>query len=1064
MHGLMQRLATAGLAALVVATLAPGLCAQPEYLSDPSQFIYQAALTDFETFPDGNSVPYSQATLDDEWSQVGFLISDSSPSSGAMAISNTGATFPHSGTRGLTDGPSDLGGFIRFDVVDQRTGQPTVVWEAGIWVQNGDAGSTVSFYDAAGGELASFNTVVADEFVGLRDREGIAAIEISDGAQYMVDDLIFSPRFADDKYWRPMGGSAGVNGTVRELEVYGDRLFAGGDFASAGGVAGTTYLAGWNGSAWTSLGTAPNATVWAMTVWDGKLIVGGEFTNVGARVAAWNGSSWESLGAGFNGPVYDLLVWNGELYASGAFYQSGGAQVHYVGRWNGTAWEALGTNQIEEAGYVYSMTVYRNELIVAGYLFAPFDRSLVRWDGDTWSVFEGGGNSEIDAVAVWNGDLYVGGVFSEIGNPPVALPGIARWDGSEWQAVGDGLGGGYIWKLLPYDGALLAVGSFVGPTEDPGGQLNGVGLWDGTVWHPLGSGSHLNYTIWDAQAFQDALYVGGDIPAIGGQGGAGFIARWEGPVEYPSVILPTAVAPVGQSFDFRVDASDNYDVQSVTLYYRRGGQPDFGQANLAPQRERDGSYSVQLGPAMMTDLGLEYYLEVSDGAFTTVAPATAPDLPAFLTTSFGDRGMATPPAEEYILFGFPFQPTGSAAQIIQDDLGAYDPANWRLGRWDPTLGSGAGGYREYPGVPSFAPGRGYWLIQKGQVAVSAGGNSTNSATGITMALDRGWTQIAAPYLFPVNWADCVLSPGIDDELWGLVAGSSPDYVYELRSQLEPWEGYWVHNSSGSVQALSIPGIDATALAARTAPDDWALRLLHAGGRGHGALAAVNAQSSPGLDALDAHCPPAMPGAPALAFLLEVNGEEHQLATDARGEIATAGGALWTLGVSGRAGAADFALAVEGLETLSPDLAAILLGPSGLRIDLRATPAPRLPLDAAGRTQVTLAVGTAAFIEQAADGQAAAVAGTHLAANYPNPFNPKTTLPFSLAAPAQVRLAIYDVAGRLQRTLVDAHLAAGEHWVNWDGRDEAGGELASGVYFSRFEAGATSEVRKLLLLR
>jgi hypothetical protein len=1063
MHGLMQRLAVAGLAALVVATLAPGLCAQPEYLSDPSQFIYQAIVTDFETFPDGNTVPYSQATLDDEWSQVGFLISDSSPSSGAMAISNTGATFPHSGTRGLTDGPSDLGGHIRFDFVDQRTGAPSVVWEVGIWVQNGDAGSTVAFYDAGGGELASFATSGIDEFVGLRDHEGIAAIEISDGAQYMVDDLTFSPLFADDLLWRPFSTSEGLNSRARELEVYGDRLYVGGLFTSAGGVAGTQYLAGWDGSAWSGLGTQPNNDVWAMVEWDGKLIVGGTFSNLGNCVAAWNGSSWETLGAGFNGPVYDLLVWDGQLYACGAFHQSGAAQVHYVGRWNGSAWEGLGVNQIEEAAYIYSMTVYRNELIVGGIIYSPFNRYLARWDGDTWSTFEGGADSEIDAVAVWNEDLYVGGVFSQIGNPPVALPGIARWDGSEWQAVGDGLGGGYIWKLLPYDGALLAVGGFQRTGEDPGGQLYGLALWDGTSWRALGSGSHFGYSIWDAQAFQGALYVTGDFEAFAGQNAVGYIARWDGPAAYPSVVMPTAVAPVGQSFDFSVSAFDNYDVQSVTLYYRRGGQPDFGQANMVPQRERDGSYSVQLGPAMITDLGLEYYLEVSDGSFTTVAPATAPDVPAFLTTSFGDRGMATPPAEEYILFGFPFQPSGSAAQIIQDDLGAYDPANWRLGRWNTESDS----YREYPNVPSFAPGRGYWLIQKGQVAVSAGGNSTNSATGITMALDPGWTMIAAPYLFPVNWADCVLSPGIENQLWGLVAGSAPDYAYQSRSLLEPWDGYWVRNNSGSVQTLFIPGIDATALAARTAPapaHDWALRLLPAGGSGHGALAAVNAQSSPGLDALDAHCPPAMPGAPGLAFLLDVNGDEHQLATDARGDLATAGGALWTLGVSGRAGAADVALAMEGLETLPPELAAILLGPSGLRIDLRATPAPRLPLDAAGRTQVTLAVGTAAFVEQAADGQAAAVAGTHLAPNYPNPFNPATTLPFSLAAPAQVRLAIYDVAGRLQRTLVDAHLAAGEHWVNWDGRDEAGGELASGVYFSRFEAGATNEVRKLLLLR
>ncbi len=1079
MHGLMQRLAAASLAALVVATLAPGLCAQPEYLSDPSQFIYQASVTDFETFPDGNTVPYSTATLDDEWSRVGFLISDNTAGDGAMAISNTtGSVFPHSGTHGLTDGPSNLGGFIRFDFVDQRTGSPSVVWEAGIWVQNGDAGSTVTFLNTTGGTLASVNTSLADEFVGLRDTEGIAAVEISDGAQYMVDDLTFSPRFADDLYWHPFSTSQGLSAEVRELEVYQDRLFVGGSFASAGGVAGTQFLAAWDGSTWSGLGTQPGNTVWAMVEWDGKLVVGGSFSNLGNRVAAWNGSSWETLGAGFNFEVYDLLVWNGQLYAGGAFTQSGGAAVRYVARWNGSAWEGLG-DQMPTAAYVYSMAVYENQLIVSGFLYAaPFDRHVAAWDGSEWSTFQGGANGETDALCVYNGDLYVGGYFTQVGNPPVDAVGVGRWNGSEWEQVGEGLEGGFVWKLLPYDGALLAVGSFTSVGDDPGGLLFGFGLWDGNTWRALGSGSHLGGSVWDAQAFQGALYAGGDFPAIGGQPNVGYLARWDGPVEFPTVSLPTSVAPVGQGFDFSVNASDNYDVQSVTLHYRRGGQPDFAQAALVPQAARDGSYGVSLAPSLITDRGLEYFVEVSDGAFTTVAPSSAPAIPAFLPTSF-TAIMSAATDNEYILFGLPFEPTGSLAQILQDDLGGYDPANWRLGRWDPTANDDEGGYREYPNglaYPNtggaFYPGNGYWLIQKDAKAIDASGQANATLPGTRLQLvARGWAMVATPYMFPVSWNDVGMDPGIEDELWGLVPGSAPDYSYALRTRMEPWEGYWVYNGSASNQWLTIPGLDADALreapaARRAAPPahDWALRLLPAGGSGHGALAAVNAQSSPGLDALDAHCPPAMPGAPALAFLLEVDGEEHQLATDARGDFATAGGALWTLGVSGRAGGTDFALAVVGLETLPPDLAAILLGPSGLRVDLRATPAPRLPLDAAGRTQVTLAVGTAAFVEQAADGQAAAVAGTHLAPNYPNPFNPKTTLPFSLAAPAQVRLAIYDVAGRLQRTLVDAHLAAGEHWVNWDGRDEGGTELASGVYFSRFEAGAVSEVRKLLLLR
>ncbi len=375
--------------------------------------------------------------------------------------------------------------------MDQRTGQPTVVWETGIWVQNGDAASTVAFYDGSGGTLGSFTTAGADDFIGLRDREGIAAIEISDGGQYMVDDLTFSPRFADDKLWSPFSAAQGLSSFVRELEVYEDQLFVGGAFASAGGVAGTARLASWNGGSWSGLGTQPDNTVWAMTVWDGKLVVGGEFSNLGSRVAAWNGTGWETLGAGFNGVVYDLLVWNDQLYACGAFTLSGGADVRYVGRWNGSAWEGLGT-QIPTAVYAFAMAVYENQLIVCGFLpSAPFDRDLVAWDGSAWTTFQGGGNGEIDAVCVWNGDLYVGGVFSEIGNPPVAAQGIARWDGETWAQVGESLGGNYVMKLQPYDGALLAVGRFSGPTVDPFGEINGIGLWDGVsgAWRPLGSGS-----------------------------------------------------------------------------------------------------------------------------------------------------------------------------------------------------------------------------------------------------------------------------------------------------------------------------------------------------------------------------------------------------------------------------------------------------------------------------------------------------------------------------------------------------------------------------------------------
>jgi subtilisin family serine protease len=87
------------------------------------------------------------------------------------------------------------------------------------------------------------------------------------------------------------------------------------------------------------------------------------------------------------------------------------------------------------------------------------------------------------------------------------------------------------------------------------------------------------------------------------------------------------------------------------------------------------------------------------------------------------------------------------------------------------------------------------------------------------------------------------------------------------------------------------------------------------------------------------------------------------------------------------------------------------------------------------------------------------------AGYPNPFNPRTTLRFSLEAAAPVTLEIHDLAGRLVRRLVGGSLAAGEHEVVWNGLDEAGKGVASGQYLARLRTdGRAAVTRKLTLVR
>ncbi len=88
----------------------------------------------------------------------------------------------------------------------------------------------------------------------------------------------------------------------------------------------------------------------------------------------------------------------------------------------------------------------------------------------------------------------------------------------------------------------------------------------------------------------------------------------------------------------------------------------------------------------------------------------------------------------------------------------------------------------------------------------------------------------------------------------------------------------------------------------------------------------------------------------------------------------------------------------------------------------------------------------------------------LAQNQPNPFNPSTEIRFAVATAGRVDLAVYDLTGRRIRTLVAASLPAGEHAVRWDGDDENGAPLASGLYLYRVTAGGQSQMRKMMLVK
>ncbi|HEX7071955.1 MAG TPA: FlgD immunoglobulin-like domain containing protein [Rhodothermales bacterium] len=116
-------------------------------------------------------------------------------------------------------------------------------------------------------------------------------------------------------------------------------------------------------------------------------------------------------------------------------------------------------------------------------------------------------------------------------------------------------------------------------------------------------------------------------------------------------------------------------------------------------------------------------------------------------------------------------------------------------------------------------------------------------------------------------------------------------------------------------------------------------------------------------------------------------------------------------------------------------------------------------------EVTDGCSRVLYVDPQIDWEASTIPSTvELAQNSPNPFNPTTNIQFNLNASADVRLAVFDLLGRQVRLLIDATLEPAAYTVTWDGTDDGGRQMPSGVYLYRVTAGGNSVARTMTLLK
>lgn len=244
----------------------------------------------------------------------------------------------------------------------------------------------------------------------------------------------------DGTVWQSVGG--GVSGGLTEtrvlaLTVFDEKLIVGGQFSDAGGTRTSNNVTQWNGSNWLPMGSGvaggfrQDDSVRALAVHQNRLIVGGSFSLVGTHdwpfVASWNGSAWEQL-PGLNGdlPGCSALLSDGDdLYAGGTnFLLYGTMTCPGLARWNGLSWNRVGNPNTYPTG-ITALARYGTQLIAGGDILLA---KLTVWDGSIWTPFELGPSGIVRAMTSFHGELVVGGDFLYAGGMPA--PHLARWTGS----------------------------------------------------------------------------------------------------------------------------------------------------------------------------------------------------------------------------------------------------------------------------------------------------------------------------------------------------------------------------------------------------------------------------------------------------------------------------------------------------------------------------------------------------------------------------------------------------------------------------------------------------------
>jgi hypothetical protein len=281
----------------------------------------------------------------------------------------------------------------------------------------------------------------------------------------------------DGHSWSAVGDS--FNGRVWTIAVTKGDVYAGGEFTKVGSNS-ANRVAKWDGQQWTALGGGLDGckelgcspAVYALAVHGADVYAGGRFATAGgvasSGVARWTGERWMPLQAGVaagvrDGVVLALAVQGTSVYAGGTFVTAGATTVNNIAKWSGDSWSGLdggvrgGVERVHALGTVGTGTVFvGGDFSIAGSVQVS---GAAVWDGHQWSGLGIRTHDRVWTIAVDGTTVYFGGDSFTLPSGE-EIRGIVKWDGS-WSGLGSGLRSAQSAPMSPFVRAISAHGTKV---------------------------------------------------------------------------------------------------------------------------------------------------------------------------------------------------------------------------------------------------------------------------------------------------------------------------------------------------------------------------------------------------------------------------------------------------------------------------------------------------------------------------------------------------------------------------------------------------------------------------